>query len=516
MKRGTSRLQSNALKNKDNDYSHLEKEYFTKNNISLCDPLAIPPEISSGKKLSATVVVPTGNSTSSIISCLTSIEQSSFNIKNRDKLQVIVVDDGSTDGTWDLIKNSKLCLDLTVIRKKQSGQTESLNTGISIAKNDIIICCDSDMILGFYAIENFMAVHQQFPNVILAGFRSDVSKNDPRVNKDYMRENGTHRYSDITGDERVCFSSSGWPMNMCLASNHFKSLGNKKGLWMRDEDPWLLADLVFGALFSLPKKTYQTIGGYDERLKGWGCSDGYLVSKAISVGSYVLPIYASSGLHISHPDRNPNKWIEYQKNRNIFKKLIRTSRTDKFPDWLPKAKNRITEQIVKKPTKLSFPESRKTFQAKEPKYLKIDSLLAVGRYREVIKIISNQNISDNKDLLTRLGKAQLGLKSYEKAIDIFRNLPKSSHEVLINFTLALAGNGQFTLANKILKIFIQKTSNKSDLEYWNHPPQIHIKQGISYLDQGFTETAIKCFEIALIKQPFNKKARHYISTLQKE
>ncbi len=314
-----SKLQSNTLKNKDNDYSHLEKEYFTKNNTSLCDPLAIPPDINLGKKLSTTVIIPVRNSKSSIIACLTSIEQSSFNIKYQSKLQVIVVDDGSTDETWDLLKNSKLRLNLTIIRKKQTGQTKSVNTGISIAKNDIIICCDSDMVLGFYAIEHFISVHQHFSNVLLVGFRSDTSKNDPRVNQNYIRKNGTHRYSDITGDERIKFSSSGWPMNMCLTSNHFKDLGNKKGLWMRDSDPWLLADLVFGALFTLPKSTYEVIGGYDERLKGWGCSDGYLASKAIATGCYVLPIYASSGLHISHPDRNIENGASIKKTE-IFSK----------------------------------------------------------------------------------------------------------------------------------------------------------------------------------------------------
>jgi Tfp pilus assembly protein PilF len=62
---------------------------------------------------------------------------------------------------------------------------------------------------------------------------------------------------------------------------------------------------------------------------------------------------------------------------------------------------------------------------------------------------------------------------------------------------------------------MQNTVNKSNLKYWSHLPQTYIKQGLSYLNQGFTEIAIRCFEIALIKQPSNKKAQHHLSTLLK-
>ena len=70
-----SNLQSVALKMKSNDYSDLEKKYFAKTNISLLDPFAIPPKINSKKRLSATIIIPSGNAQSSIIKCLTSINK---------------------------------------------------------------------------------------------------------------------------------------------------------------------------------------------------------------------------------------------------------------------------------------------------------------------------------------------------------------------------------------------------------------------------------------------------------
>ena len=373
------KTQKELLESKSNNYQELEDKYFQLTNTHLLDPFALPPEVVSSKKLSATVIIPAGNVKNSIIPCLTSIEQSSFNQKYPERLQVIVVDDGSNDGTWDILKNSQFSLNVSALRQKHHGQAQALNTGIAVAKNDIIICCDADMVLSYYAIEQLMVRHELFSNVLLVGFRSNTPASDPRVNADFIRKNGVHRYSQFYGDERIVFPIPGNPSNMCLATNHFKDLGNLKGLLMRDEEPWLLPDLVFGALFSLPRQTYIDIGGYDERFVGWGCTDGYLASKAISVGKYIVPVYSASGLHISHPDRSTTKYAEYEKNRKLFIKLIETSSVDAYPNFLKNAKDRVIETITLKHTVTTANFDRDKHAQLEPKNLEIDSLSAVGR-----------------------------------------------------------------------------------------------------------------------------------------
>lgn len=509
--------QKEALTKKSNDYSLLEKEYLKLTKSELLDPFSIPPDIKLDENMTATIIIPGKNVEPSILACLVAIEQSSFNIKYPDKLEVIFIDDGSNDKTWEIIKNNKLALNLVAIKQKHSGQSYALNTGISIAKNEIIISCDADMILSYYTIEQLMIKHQMFPNVLLAGFRSEVSKDDPRVNPVNIRHLGLHRYPTLTTDERMVFSSSGYPYNMCLASNHYKDLGHLNGLWMRNtNDPWLVSDLVFGALFSLPKETYYEIGGYEKRFVGYGCADGYVASKAISLGKFILPVYSATGLHISHASRTEDKYSEYLSNRRMFYELIENTQTNNFMNWIEKSKDSVIEQIYKNPTPIKTTSKDVSIKTAIPKNLEIDTLLATGQYHKVVAQITKDKNTKDDELLLKLGYAYLGLKNYDDAIYIFNKIPKASNTNLLGLFQALAAIGNFSEANKILNKYIQKVNESEDVSYWKNKPEFYIKQGTLFFKQNFYEIALRCFEIALIKQPLNKIALGYRNKCQEK
>lgn len=501
-------LQTSLLE-KSNDYIKLESKYVEVTNSSLIDPIVLPPTPSINEQLSATIVIPAWNVKSSILACLTSIEQSSFNIKYQNRLQVVVVDDGSNDGTWEIVKNSKLSLNLIAVRQQHCGQTPALNTGVSVAENDIIICCDADMVLCYYAIEHLVARHRLFPNVLLVGFRSDTPISDPRINPKYICRNGSHKQSCFSNDERVTFPIPGWPTNMCLASNHFKKLGNFRSLRMPDGDAWLLPDLVFGALFSLPKSTYFKIGGWDERFKGWGCNDGYLACKAIAAGNYIVPIYAASGLHISHPARSKTKQIEYEKNRRLFFELIQSNKIDVFRDYLDKAKNRIVESIFLNPQRATN-QQRRDIKQDLSRQTKIDSLLSIGEYSKVLFLLSKFSEQDKISVLLKKGRALLGIGKYPEAISVFEVASTLISDAVVDLAIAYAANSQFSRAHKLMRKFAVNNPESPLNLYWhNMPAEKHIQQGKNYLHQDFKYIALRCFEAALIGDPNNNLALKY-------
>ena len=499
----TTKILKQVIAEKNNDYTL---------SSSLFDPNNPPPTINSKKSPTVSVIVPAYNAQTSILSCLASIEQSSFNIKHQDKLQVIVVDDGSKDDTWKLVKNSDFSLNLTLLRQTNHGQAQALNTAISISEGAIIISCDSDMVLGYYTIEYFVTGHQQMPNVLFAGFRKDTPKTDFRVDIDLIKKHGSHHESFFANDERIIFPVPGWPSNMCLASNHFKNLGEAHSLWMPDNDAWLLPDMVIGALFSLSRSVYLDVGGYDERLVGWGCTDGYLAAKAIGAGQYIVPLYAASGLHINHPVFLENRQLQYKANRELFFKFIETTKINNHPDWLAHAKDRIIESFVHTPTKAPLKPKTNSVNTDKLKSClnKIDNWLAIGQYSRVLETIKSEpkKGSDLK-LSLRVGKALSGMNQYKDAIKVFNEI-STSPEVIVELVIALAADGQFKSAKKTLKKLAQTHPETPELAYWyKSTSEKHIQQGKKFLNEGFYKVASRCFDAALIIEPENKTALKY-------
>lgn len=508
----STKILKQAIAEKSNDYTSLEEKFNKNTGDSIFDFNYLPSKPISNKNFTVSIIIPAYNAQSSILACLASIEQSSFNIKYQNRLQVVVVDDGSKDNTWKLVKNSRYFLNLIILRQTNHGQAQALNTGVSISEGDIIISCDADMVLGYYTIERFVLVHQQMPNVLLAGFRKEIPETDPRVDQNYIRKYGAHTESFFTNDERIHFPVPGWPNNMCLASNHFKNLGQAHRLWMPDNDAWLLPDMVIGALFSLSRSIYRKIGGYDERMVGWGCSDGYLAAKAISANQYIVPLYSASGLHISHPIRLKNRQLQYEANRKLFFNFIETTKIDSYPNWLTHSKDRIVESVVRTPTKIPLktkPDSLRT--DKFLSYLnKIDSWLALGNYNQAFATIKNEPKESKKfESSLRVGKALLGMKKHEEAISVLNEI-STFPEAMMELVIALAADGQFKAANKTINKLNQTHPETPELKYWyNWTPKKHIQQGQKFIREGFYNIAIRCFEAALISNPNHESALKY-------
>ncbi|WP_405403543.1 glycosyltransferase [Streptomyces sp. NBC_01104] len=85
------------------------------------------------------VLVPAYNESKCIANTVRSLVASDY------PLEVIVIDDGSTDGTADLVDAMRLP-GVRVVRQRNAGKPAALNNGIAHARHDIIVMMDGDTV----------------------------------------------------------------------------------------------------------------------------------------------------------------------------------------------------------------------------------------------------------------------------------------------------------------------------------------------------------------------------------
>ena len=102
------------------------------------------------------VVIPTYNRRPILEKCLLALEQQQISGTPVDRYEVVVVDDGSTDGTpsW-LRQNEERFPHVRLIEQSHGGPAEGRNRGVDHARGDVIVFIDSDLVV----TPVFLAMH---------------------------------------------------------------------------------------------------------------------------------------------------------------------------------------------------------------------------------------------------------------------------------------------------------------------------------------------------------------------
>ncbi|MBE2221670.1 MAG: glycosyltransferase family 2 protein [Anaerolineae bacterium] len=106
--------------------------------------------------LTLTVILPTYNRLSQLKLVLTGLEEQTYPL---DKFEVIVVSDGSTDGTYEYLQNLQTPLQLRPIQQQNSGAAAARNTGIAHAQSELILFIDDDVVPAPNLIVEHLLIH---------------------------------------------------------------------------------------------------------------------------------------------------------------------------------------------------------------------------------------------------------------------------------------------------------------------------------------------------------------------
>lgn len=142
------------------------------------------------------IIIPTYNRLEKISKALASIDKIDFDV---DDFEVIVVDDGSTDGTEKYISNlkNKIKYKITYIYQKNSGPSAARNKGIRIAKGNYVLIIDSDCMVDKNILKQYI---KYLPDDSLGGIGGNILPEGEDILSSYLDYTGAWRPGNRNGE----------------------------------------------------------------------------------------------------------------------------------------------------------------------------------------------------------------------------------------------------------------------------------------------------------------------------
>ncbi|SIS96626.1 Glycosyltransferase, GT2 family [Chryseobacterium ureilyticum] len=192
------------------------------------------------------VIIVTYNAMKWAERCFNSLRKSSVPI------QCFVVDNGSTDGTQEYIRNNFPEVNFTQ-SEMNLGFGKANNIGIEKAYKDgaeFFYLMNQDAWLYANSMENLLEIYNQYPNKDEIGIISPI------------HIDGTEKYLDIFVDQYI---AKNYEKTRMISDLYFQTL-----------KPYYEIHFINAAHWLLPKKTIETIGGFNPYFFHYGEDDEYV------------------------------------------------------------------------------------------------------------------------------------------------------------------------------------------------------------------------------------------------
>lgn len=227
--------------------------------------------------------------------------QSAVNQTYPDK-EIIIVDDGSTDGTDAILK--KYEDQARIIRKKNGGQASAFNAGFAVATGDVVLFLDSDDRLHADAIKE--ALVQWQPNLSRLQFNLNLIDSEGKATGD----NYTQIFLEgvmISGDYRrlvedyrlTCMPTSGNIFSRKVLQHIFPL--NEEDWRICADTPLIVSSAFYGPVHSILKP----LGDYRIHNNGW------FRTGSISAKDYFkqMDLRLKTEKHLGVPSQTRRYWI---------------------------------------------------------------------------------------------------------------------------------------------------------------------------------------------------------------
>ncbi|MDH6108211.1 GT2 family glycosyltransferase [Kitasatospora sp. MAP12-15] len=216
-----------------------------------------------------------------------------------DSLEVVVADDGSTDGTGDLVSEFTADLDLVYVflpRSPTSGRAAARNAGIEKASGELVLMADADQLCGPDFVLEHLRFHRLRDDLVVVGPRHDLADgpfDDARLAQGFAL---SALPEVVAGDGREL-----------VLAEFSENFNNLETCWHH----------MFSCNVSVRREHLLAVGGFDEGFVGWGLEDSELGYRLRRAG-HVFAFNSTAVVYQKGRDVTPDMFGEWRRNLAYF------------------------------------------------------------------------------------------------------------------------------------------------------------------------------------------------------
>ncbi len=170
------------------------------------------------ESLKVSIVIPTYNRKNELRKLLDALNNEDYPFSN---FEVIVVDDGSRDGTAEFMESYASHFNLvTICHKENMGSAASRNDGVRTAANEIILFLDDDLVPSRGIIRNHIKHHSKSNCAVIGNIKYRKTFSTRWVSR-YLSTRGVHKIKPTRRIPFKCF----WTSNTSIRKEHLLKAG---------------------------------------------------------------------------------------------------------------------------------------------------------------------------------------------------------------------------------------------------------------------------------------------------
>ena len=254
--------------------------------------------------MDGSVVIPTYNRSGILRFTLSALARQTY---PRDRFEVIVVDDGSTDRTVEIVGRFKDRLDIFYLYQRDDGYRlgRARNLGIEHARGEIVMLLDSDMVVcPDYVVQHIVRHRTSEQPVAVQGY---IYGYGPGVDRDLLLR--CVDFNDLTSSTSILEKQRLFWDPREVA---YRKVRDDLSLFPA---PWRF---FWGGAVSLRRKDLVEVGMFDEDFRSWGGEDTELGYRCFKRGLRFILNRRAWSVHYPHPGDPMVKKQSGRKNLLLF------------------------------------------------------------------------------------------------------------------------------------------------------------------------------------------------------